>query len=519
MLRRFAAAMTAVAMLLLVGCSRGGGQPAPPVDAGKVDSPVQTTPAAYDLVIRGGTIVDGSGAPGQVGDVAVSGDKIVAVGKLGPYTAKQEVDATGMVVAPGFINPHSHTHDFINPFEDLDGTASLMQGITTEIGGADGRSPLPIGKELDRLTAAGTGVNFGLYIGQGSVRGQVMGNAPGAATAAQLEAMKQIVRQGMTEGAFGVSTGLEYMPGRQADQAEIAALAAEAKPFGGIYSTHMRSEGDQIVESLQEALWIAKTAGVPLNLAHFKIVRYPNWEKEDQVVKLVEQAIAGGQKLFADVYPYLAPDYAINRPVSEWGKALPADYLVITKAADAAMVGKSVAEVAKAKGWPAEQAADKLAALDPGAAVVALVSSEEAMLRFYRAPWSVVSTDGESQPKLGSASEALGYAFHRRSYGSYPMLLGHYVREQQVLDLEAMLRKMTGAVADNLGLKDRGYVKPGFHADLVVFDPKTVADRTTWLSPQEYPSGIKHVFVNGTAAVRDGARVEGRPGRAVRLGQ
>jgi N-acyl-D-aspartate/D-glutamate deacylase len=495
------------------------------VDPGKVDPPGQETPVptptptAYDLVIRGGTVIDGTGAPGQVGDVAISGDKIVAVGKLSAYTAKQEVDATGLVVAPGFINPHSHTHDFINPFEDLDATASLMQGITTEIGGADGRSPLPVAAELERLSTAGTGVNFGMYIGQGSVRGQVMGNAPGAASADQVEAMKQLVRQGMTEGAFGLSTGLEYMPGRQADRAEIAALAAEVKSFGGIYSTHMRSEGDQIVESLQESLWIAKTAGVPLNLAHFKIVKYPNWGKEDQVVGLVEQAIAGGQKLFADVYPYLAPDYAINRPVGEWGKALPANYLVITKAADAAMVGKRVSEVAMAQGWPAEQAAERLGALDPGVAVVALVSSEKAMIRFYQAPWSVVSTDGESQPKLGSPAEALGYAFHRRSYGSYPMLLGQYVREQKVLGLEAMLRKMTGAVADNLGLKDRGYLKPGFYADLVVFDPKTVADRTTWLSPQEFPAGIRHVYVNGTAAVRDGQRVAGRPGRVVRLGK
>lgn len=502
----------AAAFILLAGCSQGG---APPANNGKTEPPAQTAPpapAAYDFVIRGGTVVDGSGKPGVVGDVAVTGDKIVFVGKLGQYTAKREFDATGLVVAPGFINPHSHTHDFINPYEDLDATASLMQGITTEFGGVDGRSPLPIGAELARLEKEGTGVNFGLLVGQGSVRAHVMGNAAGAASPDQLNAMKQQVRQAMEEGAYGLSTGLEYMPGRLAAQAEIAALASEAKAFGGVYSTHLRSEGDQIVESLQEALAIGKASGLSVNLSHFKIVKYANWGKEDQVVRLVEQAIGGGQKVFADVYPYLAPDYAINRPLGEWAGALPPEYLVITKAADPSIVGKTVAEVAGSKGVPVDR-------LDPGLAVVALVSSEKAMIRFYQAPWSVVSTDGESQPKLASPAQALAHSFHRRSYGSYPMLLGHYVREEKITTLETMIRKMTGAVADNLGVKDRGYVKAGLFADLVVFDPKTVADRTTWLAPQEYPSGIQHVFVNGTAAVQDGRRVEGRPGRALRHGK
>ncbi|HYF93184.1 MAG TPA: D-aminoacylase [Symbiobacteriaceae bacterium] len=507
MLRSFAAAMAAL-LIVMAGCTSGGQPPAAnPADPGQTEPPVQSAPAAYDLVIRGGTIMDGSGGPGVAGDVAIIADKIVAVGKLGPHTAGREIDAAGMVVAPGFMNPHSHTHDFINPYEDLDATASLMQGITTEFGGVDGRSPLPIGQELDRLTKVGTGVNFGLFVGQGSVRGAVMGDAAGNASAGQLEAMKRMVRQSMEEGAFGLSSGLEYMPGRLAGQAEIAALVGETKPFGGVYSTHLRSEGDQIVEALQEALAISKAGGVPLNLSHFKIVKYPNWGKEEQVVKLVEQAINSGQRVFADVYPYLAPDYAINRPLSEWAQSLPSEYLVITKAADPSLIGKTMGEAGPA------------AAGDPGLRVVALVSSEKAMIRFYQAPWSVVSTDGESQPKLGTPAEALAHAFHRRSYGSYPMLLGQYVRERKIMTPETMIRKMTGAVADNLGLTDRGYVKPGFYADLVVFDPKTVQDRTTWLSPQEYPAGIRHVLVNGKAAVQDGKRLEGRPGRVLRKGK
>jgi N-acyl-D-aspartate/D-glutamate deacylase len=441
MRRRIAAAILLIA--LVAGCARPPAeQPTPPPTE---PVPVPVEPASYDLVIRGATIVDGTGAPGYVGDVAISGEKIAAVGKLGPHTAGREIEAKGLVVAPGFMNPHSHTHDFINPYEDLDATASLMQGLTTELGGVDGRSPLPIGQELDRLAAAGTGVNFGLFVGQGSVRGNVMGNSRTPATADQLEAMKRQIRQGMAEGAFGVSTGLEYEPGKWAQQAELTALVAEAKAYGGIYSTHMRSEGDRIVESLQEALAIARDAGVPLNISHFKIVGYANWGKEDQVVGLVEQALTGGQKVFADVYPYLAPDYAVNQPLSAWAGALPPEFMVITLAHDQSLVGKTVAEAVKASGLPIEQ----LSAPGAGVSVVALVSSEHAMVRFYQAPWSLVSTDGESQPKLATAAQALAHSFHRRSYGSYSMLLGHYVREQKIMGLEAMVRKMTGAVADN----------------------------------------------------------------------
>lgn len=515
MKRRLAAAM--VVMALLAGCASWGKPPAPEPTP-PAPPPVQAEPVHYDLVIRGATIVDGTGAKGYEGDVAIVGEKIAAVGKLGPYTAGREMEARGMVVAPGFINPHSHTHDFINPYEDLDATASLMQGLTTELGGVDGRSPLPIGQELDRLAAAGTGVNFGLFVGQGSVRGSVMGNSRAPADEGQLAAMKQMVRQGLEEGAFGVSTGLEYEPGKWAQQQEIAALVAVAKPYRGIYSTHMRSEGGSIVESLQEALQIAKTADVPLNISHFKIVGYANWGKEDQVVALVEQALAGGQRVFADIYPYLAPDYAVNKPVSNWAGALPPEYMVITMAHDRDLVGKTVAEAAVTLNLPVEQAIEQLSAPGAGVAVVALVSSEKAMIRFYQAPWSVVSTDGEAQPKLATAAQALAHSFHRRSYGSYPMLLGTYVRERKVLGLEAMIRKMTGAVADNVGLKDRGYLKPDYFADVVVFDPAAIADRTTWLSPQEYPAGIKHVLVNGHMAVEDGKRIDGRFGKALRHG-
>ncbi|MFZ5817078.1 MAG: N-acyl-D-amino-acid deacylase family protein [Bacillota bacterium] len=510
-------AVALLTFLFMTACTRGK----PPTTDETPPPLPEERPAAYDLVIKGGTLVDGSGGPRYQGDVAIIGDRIVAVGKLGKYTAAREIDAAGLIVAPGFINPHSHTHDdAINPFIERDAKASLMQGITTEIGGVDGRSPVDIGAELSKLGREGTGVNFGLYLGQGSVRQAVMGQATGPASPQQLAEMKRLVRKAMEDGAFGLSSGLEYRFGSYADTEEIIGLVEETRPFGGIYSTHLRSEGDRIVEALQEALTIGQRAGVTVNYAHAKIVHHRNWHKEDQVFRLIEEAIKGGQKVFADVYPYLAPDYGVNRLLSEWAGALPPEHLLIVGGGDPKLHGKTVAQAAPALGVPVDQAAQKLLAADPKTRVVAMVSSERAMRRFYQAPWSVVSTDGEAQPKLNSPAEALGYALHRRSYGSYPQLLGHLVREQKLLSLEQAIRKSTGQVADYLGLKSRGYLKPGQFADIVVFNSETIADRTTWLTPQEYPAGIAYVLVNGGLAVEKGEFVaRERLGRTIRRGE
>jgi len=521
MIHRWVSAL--LVALLAIGCSTPPEPVAPPTTEKPAPIVIPTPepePAAYDLVIKGGTVIDGTGGKRFSGDIAVVGDRIAAVGKLGRYSATQVIDAAGLIVAPGFINPHSHTHDdAINPFpQEQEAKASLMQGITTEIGGVDGRSPVDLAAEFAKLLEEGTGVNFGLFIGQGSVRGHVMGQATGPASPAQLAAMKRLVQQAMADGAFGLSTGLEYVPGRYAAADEITALVAAA---GGVYSTHLRSEGDRIVESVEEALAIGQQAGVPVNLSHLKIVYARNWEKEDQVVSLIEAALKGGQQVFADIYPYLAPDYGVNRPLSEWAAVLPPEYLLIVGGTDPSLSGKTVAEAAVQLGVPADQAAEALLARAPGARIVALVSSESALLRFYQAPWSVVSTDGEAQPKLETPAQALRYSLHRRSYGSYPMLLGHYVRERQALTLEEAIRKATGQVADYLGIKSRGYLKVGQYADIVLFDPHTIADRTTWLEPQEYPAGIRYVLVNGEIAVENGAWVPDRSpnGRIVKPGE
>lgn len=505
---RWVWAVLAACALLAAGCSGAW--------EGPDGAPQPDQPVVYDLVIRGGLVVDGSGAAPHLGDVAILDDRVAKVGDLGAYEALEEIDAAGLVVAPGFINPHSHTHDQTNPHEDLDATASLMQGITTEFGGMDGRSPLPIGEALSRLEQEGTGVNFGLFVGQGTIRAKVMGNGPAEPTQEQLAEMASLVRQAMEEGAFGLSTGLEYVPGKYASTEEIVTLAAEIQPYGGVYSTHLRSEGDGLVEAVEEALAIGSRAGVPVEIAHLKVVYPRNWGKEKQVVALIDAARARGQRVFADVYPYLAPDYGVNRPFSEWAGALPPEHLQIVSAPDPALVGKNLAQAAAYLGESTDAAAARLAA-DSSVRVVAEVSSDVAMRLFYQQPWTVVSTDGEAQPKQDDPTEAR--RFHPRSYGTYPRLLGQFVREEQLLPLEKMIHKMTGAVAEQFGLQDRGCLRPGCFADVVVFDPETVRDRATWLSPQEYPTGIHHVLVNGLFAVRDGQRLPGRPGRVLRRGQ
>jgi N-acyl-D-amino-acid deacylase len=502
--------------VLLVGCmTRPAPQERPP--AGKPPQQAQV-PAQFDVVIKGGTIIDGSGGAGYPGDVALQGDKIVAVGDIGPYRAAREIDATGMVVAPGFINPHSHTHDYINPFEDFDTTASLMQGITTEFGGVDGRSPLPLADELGRIEKNGTGVNFASFVGQNNIREAVMGEGNKAKpTADELQRMKAMVQESMAAGAFGLSTGLEYRLGPATSTEELIELVKVVKPFGGIYSTHLRSEGARLTEAVEEAIRIGAGAGVPVNISHLKVVGFPNWGKEDRVIGLIEGAIKNGQAVFADVYPYESPDYGINRTLDVGLGFMPPEYLVVTTANEPGYIGKTVAQIAKEQGIAADQTAVRLRTAD--LRVVALLNSEQAMIRFYQSDWAVVSTDGEAQPKLGDPSEALALSLHRRSYGSYPRLLGHYVREEQLLPLERMVQKMTGAVAERVGLKDRGLLKAGYFADIVLFNPETVADATTWLKPQEYPMGIAYVMVNGQMAVANGERVGGRPGRVLRFGK
>lgn len=484
---------------------------APDGAGGSADPPPAADP--FDLKLSGATVVDGSGKEPFVADLGIRGDRIAAVGDLSDTPAARVIDASGLAVAPGFINLHSHTYEQI--FNNPDATPAVMQGITTELGGVDGRSPVDLGQHLAQVEAQGTGVNYAMLVGQGSVRGAVMGHAREAAGKGQLAAMERLVADAMADGAWGLSTGLEYEPGKFARLAEITPLASRAGAAGGIYSTHLRSEGDRLLEALEEAVAVARAAGTPLNVSHFKVVYRRNWHQADAALAMLAEAQQAGLDLVADVYPYLAPDYASHLPLAGAADHYAAEHLVIKHAADRNLVGLTVAEAAARWGVGPEAAVGRLLAAGGDPTVVANIVSEDNLERFLQAPFTVIANDASARPWHRDPREAL--RVHPRAYGAFPRVLGRYTRERNTLSLAAAVNKMTGAPAEFLGLVDRGFLRPGYFADLVVFDPATVKDQATWHDPQQYPDGIRFVFVNGQAVVEDGVHREGvRPGRVLR---
>lgn len=469
----------------------------------------------YDLLIRGGTVVDGTGRPAFRADVAVRGDRIAAVGRLEGARARRVIDATGRVVAPGFINAHSHTYEYVATAPD--GDADLLQGMTTVIGGVDGRSPIPLGPFLDGLERRGAGTNHALFAGHGSIRAAFMGKADRRPTQDQLKAMARLLQQAMEDGALGLSTGLEYVPGRYARTDELVALARVVAPYGGIYSTHMRSEGEGIAAALEEALAIGRQAGVAVNVSHFKVVYHRNWPVQAAVIDRIMQARAEGLDVVADVYPYRSPDYASALPLAQAWDRHPPDDLIIRRSRVAGVEGRSLADLAAARGSDAREAARWLLRQDPATLATALVVGEENLGQLLRQPFAIISSDGGARSPAAARSDP---RLHPRVYGAYPRVLARYVRETGVLTLEEAIHKMTGQPAAFFGLRDRGLVQVGMYADLVVFDPARVADRATWSEPAVPPEGIDLVVVNGQVAVEDGRRVPGvLAGRVLRGGR
>ena len=469
----------------------------------------------YDLLIRGGLVVDGSGRPAFRADVAVRGDRIAAVGHLEGARARRVVDATGRVVAPGFINAHSHTYEYVATVPG--GDADLLQGMTTVIGGVDGRSPMPLGPFLQRLERQGAGTNHALFAGHGSLRAAVMGTAQRAPSPAELRAMARLLERAMEDGALGLSTGLEYVPGRYARTEEIVALARVIAPYGGIYSTHMRSEGDAIVQALEEALTVGREAGVAVDVSHFKVVYHRNWPVQPRLIAMIQEARAAGMEVVADVYPYRSPDYASAVPLARAWDRYPAGDLVIRHSRVDGAEGKTLAELARAQGIAPAEAARRLLRRDPGTLATALVVGEDNLRQLLRQPFTIISSDGGARSPAAARRDP---RLHPRVYGAYPRVLARYVRETGVLTLEEAIHKMTGQPAAFFGLRDRGLVRVGMYADLVVFDPATVTDRATWQQPAVPPTGIDLVVVNGQVAVEGGRRVPGvLAGRVLRGGR
>src|SRR5689334_11466351 len=471
------------------------------------------------IVLLGATLIDGSGrAPLRNSVVIIKGDSIVAVGSQGRVRIPAEarvIDARGLVVAPGFIDAHNHSDRGFK--EDPSASSQVSQGITTVVIGQDGGSPFPIGTYLSDLDDKPIGVNVATFVGHATLRSQVMGEDTNRhATPAEIDRMKQMVEQAMRDGAFGLSTGLEYETGKPATTEEIITLARVAGTFDGIYISHIRDEADQTFAALEEAIRIGREARIPVQISHIKLGSVAVWGKAEQAVALINRARARSQDVTADCYPYDAWSSTIRVLVpsgkhfdrTDVARALadvggPANVTIVSCRAHPEYEFKNMEEIAKQEGTTAVDLYMKIVR-DGGAGVIGHTMKDPDIEMFYRQPWVMVSSDGG----IGSR--------HPRGAGTYPRVLGRYVRELHWLTLPEAIRKMTSLPAQRFRLRDRGLVRPGFKADLVVFDPERIIDRSTFQDPQSLSEGVKRVFVNGQEVWIDGKVTGSHPGRALR---
>jgi dihydroorotase/N-acyl-D-amino-acid deacylase len=533
---------------------------------------------SYDIVIANGKIVDGSGNPFVYGDVGIRGDRIVAVtpaGALARATARQRVDATGLVVAPGFIDIQSHSWD---PLLVGDGRvlSKVTQGVTSEILG-EATTPAPSNERVEALLgnfggnatraalqqtfrgprgfdawlsamgAHGNSVNAGSYLGATTVRGYVMGQATGVPNEAQLDTMRTIVREAMEGGAFGISSSLIYPPASYQSTRELIEMARAMAPYHGSYITHMRSEDDSLFEAMDEAFRIGRESGVRVDIYHLKASNRRNWGKAPRMVAKIDSARASGLDVAATMYPYpfsgnnlgeCFPDWAAengrllenlksastrDRIVREMadpnGAPLcqiegPSSYMVIgfTKPEWKKYEGKRIAEIAQdlGKAWP-DAVVELTLGENDGLGKINFTMSEENVRMQLRNPWVVIGTDAG-----GFDPDSVSGMTHPRAYGSYPRILGRYVRDDGVLRLEDAIRRMTSGVASRLSIRDRGLVREGLYADVVVFDERSIIDRATPEQPHQLSVGVKHVWVNGVRVLEDGVHTGAKPGRALR---
>ncbi len=537
-----------------------------------------SSPAPYDVVILNGRVVDGSGNPWFYGDVAIRGDRIARItpaGQLADVPARERIDARGLVVAPGFIDIQSHSR---GAFLTGDGrvVSKVTQGITTEILGegwtnapanertlsaaasidpeaerltADFTGPHSFNKWLEAMHRHGTSTNVGSFLGATTVRMYVKGMTTGPPTPEELETMRTLVREAMEDGAFGIASALIYPPGNFATTEELIEMAKAMAPYGGIYITHMRSEADHLLEAIDEAIEIGRRAGVPVEIYHLKAAGRRNWYKAPLAIARIEGARAEGVDIAANMYPYIAggtglsacmPPWAsadgklldnlrdpqmrarireeILHPRTKWENlcqlATPEGVLVLglKKPENQAYVGKRLSEIAAMQGkdW-IDAAMDLILSEQQRISSIFFMMTEENLKLQMRQPWMKFGTDAG-----GVDPEHPRRLVHPRAYGTYPRILGKYVRQERVMPLEEAIRKMTSAVAQRLSIRDRGLLRERFYADVVIFDPQTIIDRATYERPHQLSVGIRYVFVNGVAVVKEGRHTGAKPGRIVR---
>ncbi|WP_406695671.1 D-aminoacylase [Singulisphaera sp. Ch08] len=516
----------------------------------------------YDLILAGGRVVDGTGNAWFLGDVAIRGDTIARItptGRLGDAPTKKRVDASGLVIAPGFIDIQGHSRE-----ELLSGDGRLIgkvtQGVTTEIlGEGDSNAPSRKNSKFDgprgfdawlrAMEAHGGSVNFGSFVGSATIRSYAKGMTPGAPSVEELELMKRLVRDAMKDGAFGLASALIYPPDSFVSTEDLIELSRAMAPYGGVYITHMRSEADRLLEGIDEAIRIGREGGVPVEIYHLKAAGKRNWEKAAAAIARIADARARGQDVSADMYPYDAagtgltaclPPWAsadgklfanladpqirakireeILHPTSDWENlaelSTPEGVMVLglNKPEHKKYVGKRLSEIAKDqnKDW-VDTAIDLILTERQRVSTIYFMMSEANVKLQLQQPWIKFGTDASGH----NPAKAKGLT-HPRSYGTFPRILGKYVRDESVIPLEDAIRKMTSAVAARLSIPDRGLLREGFRADVVVFDPATIADRATFEQPHQNSIGIRFVYVNGVLVVEDGKHTGAKPGRAVR---
>ena len=469
------------------------------------------------ILISGGAIVEGSGAARRAADVRIAGDTIKEVGRLKPQPGERVVDAKGMIVAPGFVDIHNHSdRGFAN---DPTAGSQILQGITTIAVGPDGGSPWPIGEYLERCEKQRLAPNIIAFIGHATARRRVMGDDFNrAATEAEIAKMAELIEQAMREGAVGLSTGLEYDVGHPSSTEEVIALAKVAAKYNGIYMSHVRDEADLAFDAFREAIRIGREAKLPVQISHIKLGTVGVWGKAREVVKMIEDARRDTLDVTADCYPYDAWASTITVLVPSRRHDDPATVkkglddvggggavLVTSNAAHRDYEGRTLDEIAKAQNKTAVDVYIQIVK-DGGAGVVCKSMTEPDIKTFYQQPWVMVASDG-----------GIGMR-HPRGAGTFPRVLGLYARERKWLTLEEAICKMSAFPAQRLGLQDRGLIKPGMKADLVVFDPGKVIDRSTMTQPALEPVGVLNVFVNGIAVVNEGKITGELPGVVLRHG-
>ncbi len=532
-------------------------------------------PPEYDIIIRNGRVVDGSGRPAFNADVAIRNDRIVRIGNLRGARAKREIDAREQVVAPGFIDMLGQSEQYV--LIDPRAMSKVMMGVTTEITG-EGESIAPLndrilkeqedfnrrfnltvdwrtlGEYFKRLDKQGAGVNLGTFVGATQVREYVIGYDDRPPTAAELEQMKQLVADAMKDGALGVSTSLQYVPARFAKTDEIVELAKVAHQYGGIYISHQRSEANAIDDSMMEVFEIARRAHIPAEIWHFKTAYQKNWGRMPEMLRRIAAARRRGLKITADVYPYVAGSTSLSACLPPWAQEGGTDRMIARLKDPATRVrlkteittdskvweniylgsggpsgiligsvahrdletwqGKRMSEIAAAQNKdPLDALLDFIIADHGQTGAIFFMMKESDMQAALKSPFVSICTDSGARATDGPLA---GSKSHPRGWGTYPRILGKYVRDEKLLPLELAIHKMTGLPASNVGLKQRGLLREGYFADITIFDPKTVIDRATFEEPNQYPVGINFVIVNGQVEVDKGQRTAAESGRVLR---